>query len=560
MEFLDARRLTGPNICCDKPGSILDIACSPNQIAQIRAIWEASISVASQEMGWPNITHIEPLEGGVSLVIEAPIDALYAASAVNEWAWQCIQAELNGEEAPGFDTARHEVDEALADEQNSQLITLQESAATHQTAFLWDDDEASLGMGYASKTWSVKSLPDPSQLDWDDFSDIPVGVITGTNGKTTCTRIVSQILQSAGFHTGISCTDWLAVNDEIIDEGDWSGPGGARTILRQSNVTAAILETARGGLLRRGLGITRADAALITNIAEDHLGDFGSHNLDELLNIKWIVSRAVRQSGTLVLNADDPRLVEKAKEHTGIINWFSLNPESEVIAEAVNHNQACYVLSDGNLIRLTADSKHHICAEADIPLTIDGAAKHNTANSLAAAALTHAMGVELTDIGHALTNITQAQNPGRSNVHDIGGVKVVIDFAHNPHAMAALFQMAQTLPAKRRLLAFGQAGDRPDHSIRDLSRAAWSIGLDKVFISELAAYHRGRDYGEVFGIIRSELLAAGATPDNIKHFDAETDAFHAALDWAEPGDLIIMLALGEREQVRNALAEAMKNR
>ncbi len=194
------------------------------------------------------------------------------------------------------------------EEANLDLMALIADAKQHGKTLLWDDDEVSIGLGSGSETWAVRETPD--DLDWDKFHDVPIGLVTGTNGKTTSVRLATHIARAAGKNVGLSSTDWIAVNDRVIDRGDWSGPGGARAVLREQDVDIAILESARGGLLRRGLGVDRADAALITNIAEDHLGDFGSQNLAELLDIKWIVSRAVRKSGPLILNADDALLRE----------------------------------------------------------------------------------------------------------------------------------------------------------------------------------------------------------------------------------------------------------
>ena len=149
--------------------------------------------------------------------------------------------------------------------------------------------------------------------------------------------------------------------------------------------------------------------------------------------------------------------------------------------------------------------------------------------------------------------MSQDENPGRCNVYPISDFNVLVDFAHNPHAMASLFDMARALPAKRRLLAFAQAGDRTDASIRELARSAWSIGLDEVIVSELEAYARGRSKGEVYGIIKDELINCGAQRDQIQHFEEETESLEAALDWAQPGDLIIMLALSDREAIQRKL-------
>ncbi|MDX1509058.1 MAG: Mur ligase family protein, partial [Woeseiaceae bacterium] len=373
--------------------------------------------------------------------------------------------------------------------------------------------------------------------------------------KTTTVRLATHIVRGSGRNVGLSSTDWIAVNDRIIDHGDWSGPGGARAVLRQNDVDLAILESARGGLLRRGLGVDRANAALITNIAEDHLGDFGSRNLDELLDVKWIVSRAVRDTGRLILNADDNLLVGKSAGYPGKIVWFSLDAGNDIIAGHVADGGVAFVLDDGELVKIDAGLRTRLCRADEIPIAMGGAARHNVANALAAAALTWCLEVSIDDIRTGLTTMSQDSNPGRCNIYDVKGCKVLVDFAHNPHAMAALFDMAEALPAKRRVLCFGQAGDRPDSLIERLARDAWAIGLDRVIVSELAKYHRGRERGEVYGIIRDELLRLGAEESQVAHFEHEVESLAAALDWAEAGDLVIMLALGGAGPIRDYLRE-----
>ena len=384
---------------------------------------------------------------------------------------------------------------------------------------------------------------------------MPVGLVTGTNGKTTTVRLATHIARAANNNVGLSSTDYIAVNDRIIDRGDWSGPGGARTVLREQDVDIAILESARGGLLRRGLGVERADAALITNIAEDHLGDFGSRDLGELLDVKWIVSRAVRESGRLILNADDALLRGKAERYEGRIVWFSLDSANSLIQSCIESGALCFFLQGDELIKAESGSRELICRSKDIPITMGGAARHNVANSLAAAALTYCLGLSLEAIQKGLTTMVQDENPGRCNVYELEGVKVLVDFAHNPAAMHALFDMAEALPAKRRVLCFGQAGDRPDELIRQMTRDAWAIGLDRVIVSELAEYHRGREHGEVFAVIKDELLACGADASQIEHHEKELDSVSAALTWSQAGDLFIMLALGRPTEIRERLVE-----
>ena len=289
--------------------------------------------------------------------------------------------------------------------------------------------------------------------------------------------------------------------------------------MREQNVDVAILECARGGLLRRGLGVNVADVALITNIAEDHLGDFGSQSLAELINIKWIVSRAVIGNGRLILNADDELLCAKAADYSGELVWFSLQASNKIVGEHVAAGGTAFVLDGHDLLLLDGSDCQLICRDVDIPIALDGAARHNVANSLAAAALTYCLGSTLADVRTGLTSMSQDDNPGRCNVYEVAGCKVLVDFAHNPHAMQALFKMAQALPAKRRALCFGQAGDRPDHAIRELATHAWAIGLDKIIVSELAEYYRGREAGQVYVVIRDALLQCGADPSQIEHCD-----------------------------------------
>ena len=540
----------------DGPAAILDLACTAEEGERLESAWRAQVERMHDALGWttPEFSS-QALSGGVSLAFTAAIDALYAASEINEWAWAECDAEFNGAEPPDFDQTVAALKASAVEEANDRLLAMQTASVARDVTFLWDDDEASLGLGRSSDTWPVRELPDVESINWGTYSDVPVGLVTGTNGKTTTVRLATHILRGAGLNVGLSSTDWIAVNDHIIERGDWSGPGGARAVLRQNEVDVAILESARGGLLRRGLGVERADAALITNIAEDHLGDFGSQNLSELLDIKWIVSRAVREHGRLILNADDELLVGKASTFPGEIVWFSLSGENEVVSAHTDKGGLAFILDGEELVKIENGERELICRNYEIPIALGGAARHNVANGLAAAALTWCLGSSLAEIRAGLTSMSQDENPGRCNVYDVDGRKVLVDFAHNPHAMQALFDMAEALPAKRRALCFGQAGDRPDELIRELARDGWAIGLEHVVVSELATYHRGREPGEVYGIIRDELIRIGANAEQIEHRDEETESLAAALDWAEPGDLVIMLALGGVAPIQEQLLD-----
>ena len=557
MEFLDARRLTGPNVVLDGPGSILDVACSPERAVELMPVWERHVRHMLHALDWEHEPKFGSLAlvGGISLVFTAPIDALYAASEINEWAYAACAHELDGADEPDFEATVAALQVSMQEEANPALLRLQADAELRGVSFLWDDDEVSLGLGISSETWPARELPDPDDLDWSRYGDVSIGLITGTNGKTTSVRLAQQIARQSGLTIGVSSTDWIAVGDRIVDKDDWAGPGGARAVLREKEVELAILETARGGLLRRGLGVDRAEASLITNISADHIGDFGSRDLHELLHIKWIIGRVVEQGGRLVLNAEDELLRERAGEHNGEIVWFSLDPANETVAAHTKAGGTAFTTDGDDLVKLEQGTRELICSARDMPITMHGVARHNVANALGAAALTWCLGASVDNIRDGLLSMSADDNPGRCNVWDVDGRKVLVDFAHNHAAMQALFTMARALPGKRRVLCFGHAGDRPDDLLREVSRDAWSIGLDRVVISELAKYHRGREHGDVFKVIRDELVRIGARDAQIEHNEEEIESFRSALKWAEPGDLVIMIALASRDAVQDLLQE-----
>jgi len=552
MKYLDARRLPGPNVFWDLPGAVLDVHCESREIKPAIEFCRAALRRMLDELGWNDekITDLS-LVGGFSIAFSAPIDCLYSASEVSEWLWTVCEHEFRDGPAIDFADSVHALAQSIEEERNEPLLELQQGAQERAAAFLWDDDEVSLGHGSNSDCWPFRELPAVADVDWSKYASVPVGIVTGTNGKTTTVRIAKHLFQAARNTVGLSCTDWVSVNDEIVDRDDWSGPGGARLVLRQSGIDVAILETARGGLLRRGLGVEMAEAALITNIAEDHLGDFGSQSLDELLNIKWVVSHAVRNGGSLILNADDQRLVDKAAGYRGHVIWFSLREGNAMVREHVDAGGRAFVLADGNLVMQDAERCETLCSVSDMPITLGGAAMHNVANALGAAALAHRLGLSLADIAAGLCSMQQDANPGRSNLYSRGGHQVLVDFAHNPEAMQALFDMAGAIDASRRVLCFGQAGDRTDEQIRQLASSAWAMGLDRIIVSELADYARGREHGEVFSIIKKQLLSLGAREQQIEHFETERESFETALNWARDGDLVVLLDLGRESDVHS---------
>ncbi|MFV1987794.1 MAG: Mur ligase family protein [Gemmatimonadota bacterium] len=561
MEVHDSRRLTGPNIVTDGPAAILDLVVGPgDDVEAAVAAWRRNAERMLAAVGWDGARlHHRVFHGGLSLAFRAPIDALYAATEVNEWAWDAAVTELAGgsedDRAAGFDEAVARLRREIENEVNPGVLALQAAARSHDVAFLWDDDHVSVGLGSGSHTWSAGHVPSPADIDWSRVHDVPVAQITGTNGKTTTVRLLAAMARAADMVAGVSSTDWIAAGEDVLDHGDYSGPGGARQVLRDRRVDCAVLETARGGMLRRGLALERTDVALVTNVAEDHLGEFGVHDLDALAECKFVVARAAAH---LVLNADDPVVRRHGAESATPVTWYSLDAGDPFVAEHVEGGGDACLLERGRLVHVTGGRRLAMAEVADVPITLGGAARHNVANALAAIGVAARLGLSHRAIGDGLRRFrsTPESNPGRLNEFEIDGARFIVDFAHNPHGVDALLEMAAALPARRRLITLGQAGDRDDDAIRALARSTWAARPDRILIKSMLEYLRGRDEGEIPAILEAELREAGAGDEHFSHTGSELETAAAAVEWAEPGDLILLIIHTDRGSVVDFLRAA----
>lgn len=552
MVLKESRRLTGPNLIMDGPGAILEIEAKEDVLPSLVPIWRKHVKRMLKALEWGReACASRSYAGGVSLVISAPPDVLYAATEVNEWAWEVAAAEMNDETPPDFETARARLTREIQEERNPRLMALKTAAEAHAVTFLSDDEWISVGLGKGSRSWPVDRLPDPQSVPWDKVFDIPVALITGTNGKSTTIRLLAAIAAKAGLVRGFCSTDWIGVGDRIVESGDFSGPGGARSLLRERDVEIAFLETARGGILRRGLAVNRADVALVTNVAEDHLGEYGIDDLEALVRAKLVVAKAIGPEGFLVLNADNRQLKQAAAPLNLAKLWFSLHADHPLLTAHIDGGgDACY-LDEERLVLVKNEKQLPLMEVTEVPVTMGGAARHNIANALAAIGVAAALDLPSAAIIEGLREFhcTPETNPGRGNLFEIGGVKMLVDFAHNPHGISALMSLAAAMPAQRRLVVLGQAGDRDDAAIRGLARNAWKANPDCIILKEMSKYLRGRAAGEIPAMMEAELLKAGAPSERIIHVGSELEAVQKAVAWSRPGDFLLLVTHGEREAV-----------
>jgi len=552
LHLVDSRRLTGPSLLLEGAGAILDAGLEGVDAARVAAEWERALDTMLEAVGWSGAARAwRAFPGGASFAFRAPHDALYAATEVNEWAFAAAREALGVEAgAPPFAAEAARLRAAIAAEANPALIALRGQAGEHGVTLLSDDKRISLGLGTGSRSWPARRLP-RVRVPWAQLHDVPVALVTGTNGKTTTVRLLGAMGKAAGRIVGVTSTDRVDVGDSTVAVGDYSGPNGARTVLRDRRVELGVLEVARGGILRRGLPLPHVQVAVVTNVASDHLGEFGIFDVDALADVKMVVARAVAPGGRAVLNADDERVLVRGRALTVPVLWFSLEPQHAHVGAHVRAGGDAAWLEDGALVLASAGRTRRIAAVADVPIAFAGAARYNIANALAAVGAGAALGLpdEALRAGLASFAPTPESNPGRANTWRLGGLTAIVDFAHNPHGLEALAGLAASIPAARRAVVIGQAGDRSDDDIRAFARAAWAMRPDRIFLKEMEVYLRGRERGVVTALLEREFRACGAAADALERHADELTAVRAALSWALPGDLLLLTTHAEREGV-----------
>ncbi len=553
--FEDSRRLTGANLYFDGTGAALETA--PGLVFDAAALqrWRDNIARVRKALAWPDgALFVREHASGASLAFEAPADQLYIAAEANEWAlfsafgMRASDAPVDEDgESPRPHVAHFDDEDALrqlralADaEAKPAMAALVEAARAHGVPAHADDEALSIGEGEAAHAWPLDALPAIDAVPWTRLRAIPKAVVTGSNGKTTTVRLLAAMLRAHGLRAGYSSTDGLFIDGERVEAGDYSGPVGARTVLRDARVQAAVLETARGGLLRRGLVANDARVAVVTNVSADHFGEYGVHTLDDIAAVKLVVAKSLAADGLLVLNADDPLLVRHAAA-TGksMIGWFALALDDALARGAL----ACGV-REGRLVLSLDGSEHDLGAIAGMPLTLGGSARYNIANIAAASLAASALGIAPATVAAVLARFgaSHADNPGRLQRWTLGNVEVLLDYAHNPDGLRGLLQVAEGLRGNGRLaLLLGHAGNRLEDDFRALAAVAAEAQPDRVWLKDIGGdYLRGRASGEVAAILFGALRAAGMEAAALPVCLDEAQAAREALQWARPGDLLVL--------------------
>jgi cyanophycin synthetase len=392
-------------------------------------------------------------------------------------------------------------------------------------------------------------------------SRVPILAVTGTNGKTTTTRLLAHIVKQTGQITGYTTTDGTYIGDYLVETGDNTGPQSAQLILSDPTVEVAVLETARGGILRSGLGFDQCDVGVVLNVAADHLGIGDIDTVEQLAKLKSVLVESVMPKGYAVLNADDPLVAQMAQRVKAQIAYFSMNPDNELVAKHTAAGGLAAIYENGYLSILKGDWTLRIEQAVNVPLTMGGRAPFMIANALAACLAAFAQGLKIEDIRSALSSFQASvgQTPGRMNLFKLGNYHALLDYAHNPHSYKALGSFVLNWPGLR-IGVVGAPGDRRDEDFVTLGQLSAEM-FDRIIVKE-DIDRRGREPGVVAQLICqgiAEAISAGTAKKSQVEYELildETTAVNKALDEAPAGSLVVILPEGVNKAL--SLIEARK--
>jgi len=370
---------------------------------------------------------------------------------------------------------------------------------------------------------------------------IPIFAITGTNGKTTTTRLLAHIVKNNGFKVGFTTSDGIYIQNHMMEKGDTTGPLSAEYILRDPTVEFAILETARGGILRSGLGFSRCDIGIITNIQEDHLGLNDIHTLDDLARVKATVVKSIKKEGWAILNADDEQCVKIGEELECKVAYFSMNEENLLIKKLCAEGKTVAVYENGFITIKKGEWKIRIERATHVPLTLGGKAKFMITNVLAATLASYLWGFKTEDISLSLQTFipSAAQTPGRMNIFEFKKFKVLIDFAHNASGYKGVEEYLQSVEATKKIGIIAGVGDRRDEDIKECAKIAARM-FDHIIIRQ-EKHLRGRTEEEIINLIMEGITESGRSVTH-EIIPKEVEAIRHAINSAEEGSFITALS------------------
>lgn len=527
MQIVEVRELDGPNLFLLRPAIKLEYSVEPDE--------ELRFSPAAIDVLFSDLPDAE---------LSAPLTAIGLLALVAEIVSRLH--ELSGVASPDIASVAMEEPNhyvvAFGWERRTFAVALANTAFAIANGSL-RDLELVLGELQQLATSPITQADRPEMLS-DDDRKIPIIAITGTNGKTTTTRLIASVLMGIGRKVGWTSSTGVLIQQEVVVRGDYTGPSGAARVFEEPDVDIAVLETARGGILLRGLGYQSNDVSVITNITEDHLGLHGVQTVDGLRDVKSVVAQVTTPDGFVVLNADDPLSYSVRERVTAQVILTSKDESNPGLAEHLEQGKWGVYVRDGAIVSALDGEIEAVAALDQIPITFGGRAPHMVENALSATAVLLAAGVSVEEVrdGLAAFHNRSEQNRGRLNVFKVDEGYVILDFAHNPAGLGLLLAFGRRfVEGNGRLIGVvGTAGDRTDDTLRSVGRIA-AERADYTIFKDTSRYLRGRESGEILLLLHEGFRSGGG--GDYEDAESERPAALRALELLQTGDVVALMCI-----------------
>lgn len=540
----EVRLLDGPNLYFPRPAVKVTLAL-PGPLAAPEDEVRALVAAAGLRRGQPGAPGTEQRQRVLMRVVERAVRALAVEAGTRRLGVRTRPAAETDVVVCAFVWRHRGRAEALGEALGQVLAEVHAGRP-------WSEAVAE----HAARVAAVEPGSGPRIL----VPRVPVVSVTGTNGKTTTTRLLAHIAMTAGLRTGWSSTDGVLVQGEVVEAGDYSGPAGARAVLESPGVQVGILETARGGMLLRGMGVSHNDVSVVTNVSADHLGLQGIDTIDQLAEVKAIVTRVTRPGGWVVLNGQDPRVWAMRSGARGRPWVFSADPNAPAVREALGTGGRATTILDDHVTVLFPDAApDRLVRVVDLPMALAGLSHHNVLNALAGASAALGLGLDRSAVVEGLRTFRpdDVDNPGRMNTYSVpvsdGSATVIVDLAHNEAGLEALLDVCRGLvaPWGRVHLALGTGGDRTDDILETLGEMA-GHRADHVVAAHKEHYLRGRSMADLEAHLRVGLARAGVA--DVASYPTELSGLQALVGEACDGDVVAVMCHAERLEIAAWLA------